>query len=92
MVHIPCAHTQTCAVVIVAIVLGALHGLTLSKSHPTASLTCFATSIRIQLNHKYSNCLFNKDPGHRGLQGDWQIGEVIEDPGSFHLSVHHPQC
>lgn len=87
-----CTRTLTCAVVMVAIVLSALHVLQLSKSHPTASLTCFATSIRIQLNHKNSNCLFNKDPGHRELQGDWQVGEVIEDPGSFHLSAHHPQC
>lgn len=59
---------DTHTAVTMAIVLGDSHMLTLSKSHLTASHMCLAARIRIQLNHKCNPCLFNKDPGHRGLQ------------------------
>lgn len=89
--HVSTPQAHTCQVMTTTM-LGGSHPLTLSQTHSIASLTCLAASIRTQLSHKHSHSLINKNPVCRGFRVTWQFGELIKDPGSFHIFAHHPQC
>lgn len=89
--HVSTPQAHTCQVMMTTMLDGS-QPLTLSQTHSTASLTCLAASIRTQLSHKHSHSLINKNPGCRGFRATWQFGELIKDPGSFHIFAHHPRC